>query len=82
MKSLLFALLACASLALSQMTGKYGNATTTQINPPGVTYVASMPIGNGIQGHIVGVSSLNGIGVNFDINFFHFPNASEGPFRK
>jgi hypothetical protein len=82
MKSLLFALLACASLAFSQMTGKFSNTTIIQNNPGGVTYIASMPIGKGIQGQVVGASIVNGIGVNFDINFFQFPNASEGPFRK
>jgi hypothetical protein len=81
MKSLLLALLACTSLALSQTTGKLGNAAITENNPNGVTYIASLPSGNGIQGQIVGVSNTNGTGVNFNVNFYQFPDASEGPFR-
>ena len=82
MKSLLLALLASASIALSQTTGKLGNAAITENNPTRVTYIASLPSGNGIQGQIVGVSNANGTGVNFNVNFYQFPDASEGPFRK
>jgi hypothetical protein len=82
MKSLTLASLACASLALGQSTGKLGDAAIAQNNPSGVSYIASLPSGNGIQGQIVGVSNTNGTGVNFNINFFQFPDASEGPFRE
>jgi hypothetical protein len=82
MKSLFLAVLACASLALCQTTGKLGNAVITESNPSGVTYMANLPSGNGIQGQIVGVSNTNGTGVNFNVNFYQFPDASEGPFRK
>lgn len=82
MTSPIIAWLACASLALGQATGKLGNATITESNPSGVAYMASLPNGNGIQGQIEGVSNSNGTGVNFNVNFFNFPDASEGPFRK
>src|ERR1700730_2539902 len=82
MKSFLFAVVASASLALSQTTGKLGDAAITENNPSQVAYVATFPTGNGIQGQIEGVSNTNGTGVNFNINFFNFPDASEGPFRK
>jgi hypothetical protein len=82
MQSFLLAVVASASLALGQTMGKLGEATITENNPSQVAYVATLPTGNGIQGQIEGVSNTNGTGVNFNINFFNFPDASEGPFRK
>jgi hypothetical protein len=82
MKSFLLAVVASASLALGQTTGKLGDAAITENNPSMVAYIATLPTGNGIQGQIEGVSNINGTGVNFNINFFNFPDASEGPFRK
>jgi len=82
MKSFLVAVVASASLALGQTTGKLGDAAITENNPNMVAYVATLPTGNGIQGQIEGVSNTNGTGVNFNINFFNFPDPSEGPFRK
>ena len=82
MKSLLLAPLACASLALSQSTGQLGNAAITQNNPSGVSYTATLPSGNGIQGYVEGTSNDNGTGVMFNVNFYQFPDASLGPFRK
>ena len=72
MKSFLFAVVASASLALGQTTGKLGDAAITENNPSMVAYVATLPTGNGIQGQIEGVSNTNGTGVNFNINFFNF----------
>jgi len=80
MQSFLFTFVASASLALGQTTGKLGNAAITENNPSQVAYVATLPTGNGIQGQIEGVSNTNGTGVNFNINFFNFPDTSEGPF--
>jgi hypothetical protein len=82
MKFFLLAVAASTSLALGQTTGKLGNAAITENNPSQVAYVATFPTGNGIQGQIEGVSDSNGTGVSFNINFFNFPDASEGPFRK
>ena len=82
MKSLFLPWLACASFALGQTTGKLGNAAITENNPCGVSYQAILPSGNGIQGQITGSSNTNGTGVMFNINFYQFPDASEGPFRK
>lgn len=80
MKSLLLASLACATIGFSQTTGKLGNAAITENNPAGVSYTANLPSGNGIQGYIEGTSNTNGTGVMFNVNFYQFPDASEGPF--
>jgi hypothetical protein len=82
MKTFLLAVATSTSLALGQTTGKLGNAAITENNPSQVAYIATFPTSSGIQGQIEGVSNTNGTGVNFNINFFNFPDASEGPFRK
>lgn len=81
MKSIAFAALACATLAYAQ-TSKIIDASITENNPTSVAYSATLPTGTGIQGYIEGQSNANGTGVNFTVNFFQFPDASEGPFRK
>ncbi len=81
MKSLLYAAVTCAKLALGQSTGWLGPAAITENNPAGVSYRAILPNGTSVQGYIQGTSNSNETGVEFNINFYQFP-ASEGPFRK
>lgn len=64
------------------VTGQLGDAAITQNNPIGVTYTATLPDSptSGIRGFISGTSGANGTGVQFNVNFFGFPDASLGPF--
>ena len=81
MKLSLLTAAACAGLALSETTGKLGNAAITENNPSNVAYEAQLPTtGNGPQGTIEGVSNTNGTGDMFNVNFFGFP--AGGPFSK
>ena len=82
MKSSAIAAAASAALATAQTTGKMGNAAITENNPTMVAYMASLPSGTSVQGIIEGVSNANGTGVEWNVNFFQFPDASKGPFRK
>ena len=63
-------------------TGKLGDAQISTNNPIGVTYQAILPDSNttGIRGYIAGTTNTNGTGVNFNINFYGFPDQSLGPF--
>ncbi|KAK4944175.1 Cell surface superoxide dismutase [Cu-Zn] 4 [Elasticomyces elasticus] len=68
----LFAVFVLAQTAL--------DAPITQNNPEYATYQAVLQESNPVQGQITGVSNDNGTGVNFNVNFFGFPDASVGPF--
>ncbi|CAG8974143.1 hypothetical protein HYALB_00002780 [Hymenoscyphus albidus] len=69
-------------------TGALGNATVVENNPPGVTYVASLPEkrffnpkdprGN-VKGSISATANPNGIGVTFNVEFENLP-LTGGPF--
>ena len=63
-------------------TGKLGDAQISTNNPIGVTYQAILPDSNttGIRGYIAGTTNSNGTGINFNINFYGFPDQSLGPF--
>ena len=82
MKSSFLFSAAFTSLALAQnlTTGTLGNASITT-NPANVAYVANFPTGASVQGMIEGVSNTNGTGVQFNVNFYQFPNG-QGPFRQ
>ena len=82
MKSSFLFSAAFAGLALAQnlTTGKLGNASITT-NPVNVAYVATLPTGTSVQGMIEGVSNTNGTGVQFNVNFYQFPDG-QGPFRQ
>ena len=65
------------------VTGQRGDAAITTHNLLGASYQAVLPESNttGIRGQITGTSNSNGTGVEFNINFYGFPNeASNGPF--
>ncbi|KAI4125278.1 MAG: hypothetical protein LQ338_004350 [Usnochroma carphineum] len=64
------------------VTGKLGNAAIVEGNPVGVTYTAVLPNSptTGVRGYVAGTSNANGTGVNFNVNFYGFPDASLGPF--
>ena len=73
-------LLALSSLA--QETNNSTDAPITQNNPSRVTFQAILQINKPIAGQITGVSNDNGTGVTFNINFYSFPDISEGPFSE
>ncbi|KAI1629789.1 superoxide dismutase [Exophiala viscosa] len=56
------------------------DAPITENNPKMATYQAVLQESQPVQGQITGVSNDNGTGVNFNVNFFGFPDASAGPF--
>lgn len=45
-----------------------------------VTYQAILNTAKVIQGSITGVSAADGKGVDFNVNFFSFPEPSIGPY--
>ncbi|MCJ1338255.1 hypothetical protein MMC09_003541 [Bachmanniomyces sp. S44760] len=63
-------------------TGKLGDAPVITNEPPGVAYQAVLPNSKttSVRGSITGVSNTNGTGVNFNVNFYGFPDMSLGPF--
>ena len=67
---------------VKRTTGKLGDAAITQNNPSNVVYQAILPNSNttDIRGYIAGTSNANGTGIQFNINFYGFPDASLGPF--
>jgi hypothetical protein len=69
-------LFALASLAQNT------TAPVTQNNPSRATFQAVLQTNKPVQGLITGVSGDNGTGVNFNINFFSFPDISAGPFSE
>lgn len=69
-------------LGSSPETGKLGNATVVENNPPGKTYAAILPgdpASNNIKGTIFAVAHSDGIGVDFNINITNLP-LEGGPF--
>lgn len=71
-----------STVALSQTTGKLGNAAVVTNNPAGVSYQAVLPAraDTKIRGQITGTSTANGTGVRWSFNFEGFPDI--GPFRE
>ena len=67
---------------LAQETSNSTNAPVTENNPIRVTFQAVLQVGKPVQGQLTGVSNDNGTGVNFNINFFQFPDVALGPFSK
>ncbi|KAJ9607877.1 Cell surface superoxide dismutase [Cu-Zn] 4 [Cladophialophora chaetospira] len=65
---------------LAQETSNSTNAPITENNPIRVTFQATLQSNKPVQGQITGVSNDNGTGVNFNVNFFSFPDAALGPF--
>ena len=78
----LFSAIALLSSSALAATGKLGDAPITTNNVAGVSYQATLPDRNttGLRGQITAVSGGNGTGVTFNINFYGFPAASQGPF--
>lgn len=77
----LFTLIATLPLfALSVLGQTAEDAPITENNPKMATYQAVLQETKPVQGQITGVSNENGTGVNFNVNFFGFPDASAGPF--
>ncbi|KIW85882.1 hypothetical protein Z517_01275 [Fonsecaea pedrosoi CBS 271.37] len=66
---------------IAQEMGNITDAPVTQNNPSRATFQAILQVGKPVQGQITGVSSDNGTGVNFNVNFFDFPDISQGPFK-
>lgn len=71
-------LLLVISVAAQENDGT--SAPVTENNPARVTFQAVLQVSKPVQGQVTGVSSDNGTGVNFNINFFSFPDVSLGPF--
>jgi hypothetical protein len=76
---LAFSLLA---LALGTLAQESQDAPVVSNNPKMATFQAVLQQNKTVQGQITGVSNDNGTGVNFNINFYDFPDAAEGPFSK
>ncbi|KAJ9630324.1 uncharacterized protein PV06_02496 [Exophiala oligosperma] len=77
----LLTIIHCLTLFVLQVLAQYSNnAPITENNPIKATFQAILQVDKPIQGQITGVSSDNGTGVNFNVNFFDFPDASIGPF--
>jgi hypothetical protein len=60
----------------------FAQAPVVENNPAMVTFQAILNTSKSIQGTLTGVSAENGTGVNFNINFFSFPDAAVGPFGR
>ena len=69
-------------LVFAQELSNSTNAPITENNPARVTFQAVFQADKPVQGQITGVSNDNGTGVNFNVNFFSFPDVSIGPFSK
>lgn len=67
-------------LAVIAQEGGDTSAPVTENNPARVTFQAVLQVSKPVQGQVSGVSSDNGTGVNFNINFYAFPDVSLGPF--
>lgn len=65
----------------SPETGKLGNATIIENNPPGVTFIATLPADSAskIRGSISATANPDGIGVKFTVNITNLPTTG-GPF--
>jgi hypothetical protein len=60
----------------------FAQAPVIENNPSMVTFQAILQPSKPIQGTITGVSAANGTGVDFNINFFGFPDPAVGPFGR
>lgn len=83
MFSTLIASVALLSGTAFAVTGQRGDAAITTDNLGGASYQAVLPDSNttSIRGQITGTSNSNGTGVEFNINFYGFPDeAANGPF--
>ncbi|KAK3937076.1 superoxide dismutase [Diplogelasinospora grovesii] len=75
--------------AESPVTGKLGNATVVENNPPGIVYQATLPDtafaksaypdGGNVKGQLTAVASPDGMGVIFRVQFSKLPKTG-GPF--
>jgi len=81
MKLLYFAF-AFTLFLMSSFADDSQDAPITQQNPKMATFQAVLQQDKPVQGQITGVSNDNGTGVNFNINFYDFPDVSLGPFSK
>jgi len=84
----LFGHITFAQTNTAPVTGTLGNATVVENNPPGVLYTATLPNSSffnpddprgNIKGSVSGISSPDGIGVDFQVTFSNLPT-SGGPF--
>ena len=69
-----------SSLLLLASAQAPSNAPVTENNRRLVTYEAILQTSKPIQGRVTGVSAENGTGVDFNVNFFSFPDPSIGPY--
>lgn len=68
---------------LAQDASPSTDAPITENNPDRATFQAVLQQDKPVQGQITGVSNDNGTGVNFNVNFFNFPDDDDaGPFSK
>jgi hypothetical protein len=73
---------ALLSLALFTSAQTQGPAPLISNNPSMATYQAILDPQRSPHGTITGVSGNNGTGVDFNINFFDFPDPNVGPYSK
>jgi hypothetical protein len=78
----LFNMLAPLFLLFLSAVAQNTTAPVTQNNPSRAIFQAVLQNNKPVQGQITGVSGDNGTGVNFNINFFSFPDISVGPFSE
>lgn len=71
---------ALSAAAADFVTGQLGDAAENLNNPMGAAYYAALPASAGIDGSIL-VSTDEGQGANFAVNFANLPNEG-GPFCK
>ncbi|EXJ71704.1 uncharacterized protein A1O5_05512 [Cladophialophora psammophila CBS 110553] len=79
--NMLFPLIILVLAVIAQETSNSTNAPVTQDNPSRATFQAVLQVDKPVQGQITGVSNDNGTGVNFNVNFFAFPDVMQGPFK-
>ncbi|OAP60902.1 hypothetical protein AYL99_05904 [Fonsecaea erecta] len=79
--SMLFPLVVLVLSVIAQETSNSTDAPITQNNPLRATFQAVLQADKPVQGQITGVSNDNGTGVNFNVNFFNFPDITQGPFN-
>ncbi|OQV10545.1 hypothetical protein CLAIMM_14526 [Cladophialophora immunda] len=79
--SMLFPILVLVLPILAQETSNSTDAPITQNKPSRATFQAILQADKPVQGQITGVSNDNGTGVNFNVNFFNFPDITQGPFK-
>ncbi|KIW95045.1 uncharacterized protein Z519_03626 [Cladophialophora bantiana CBS 173.52] len=79
--NMLFQLIILVLTVTAQETSNSTNAPVTQANPSRTTFQAVLQVDRPVQGQLTGVSNDNGTGVNFNVNFFDFPDVMQGPFK-